>query len=87
MSWDVTTPYCLLLFHLSVLHIIYWKDLKLSGAALVMSLGILCTLCMNTMLHAVVLVLLASMVVSLVYIVTKVAIDSFYNREIQNPFL
>ena len=73
--------------HLSVLQIIYWKDVKLSGASLIVAVVILCTLCMNTVLHAVVLVLLASMVVSLVYIVTKVAIDSFYNREIRNPFL
>ena len=71
---------------LSVLNIIYWKDIKLSALSLIACLVTLLTLYLNTMIHTVVLVLLASMIVSLVFIVTKIAIDSFYNRPIKNPF-
>ena len=47
---------------------------------------VLLTLYVNTVLHTAILMLLAAMVVSLVYIVTKIAIDSLYNRQIVNPF-
>ena len=70
----------------AVLYIIYWHDLKLSVVALLTSLVVLATLCMNTMLHTIVLLLLSANVVSLLYIVIKIAIDSFYNRDIRNPF-
>lgn len=70
----------------TVLYIIYWRNVKLSALSLGMSLVILLTLHCNTLLHTTVLMLLASMVVALVYIVTKIAIDSFYNNPIVNPF-
>ncbi len=63
-----------------------WKDVKLSAVVLGVELIVLLTLTLNTFLHTVVLLLLSVLVVSLTYIVTKIAIDSFYNREIRNPF-
>ena len=51
-----------------------------------MDVVVLLTLTLNTFLHTIVLLLLSFLVVSLTYIVTKIAIDSFYNRNIQNPF-
>lgn len=71
---------------LTVLSILYWKDFKLSGLTLVMIKVILFTLCLNTVLHTIVLLLLAALLVSLLFIVTKIAIDSFYNKQIGNPF-
>jgi len=47
---------------------------------------VLLTLSLNTFLHTLVLLLLSFLVVSLTYIVTKIAIDSFYNRPVRNPF-
>ncbi|XP_019858093.1 PREDICTED: reticulon-3-B-like [Amphimedon queenslandica] len=72
--------------HPFVLNIIFWKDIKLSSLSLVVCLVTLLTLYLNTLLHTVVLILLAAMIVSLIFIVTKIAIDSFYNRQIKNPF-
>ena len=69
-----------------VLYIIYWHDLKLSAVMLGVCLVVLLTLTLNTFLHTIILLMLSFMVVSLTYIVTKIAIDSFYNREIRNPF-
>lgn len=72
--------------YLSVLSIIYWKDVKLSAISLAMSMVVLLTLYINTLFHSIVLMLLAGLIVSLVFIVTKMAVDSFYNKPIQNPF-
>ena len=69
-----------------VLYIIYWRDLKLSAVVLGVCLVVLLTLTLNTLLHTWVLLLLSFMVVSLTYIVSKVIIDSFYNKKVQNPF-
>lgn len=80
-SLDTLTPHTR-----TVLYIIYWKDIKLSAVILGVSLVILLTLTLNTFIHTLVLLLLSFMVVALTYIVTKVAIDSFYNKELQNPF-
>ncbi len=49
-------------------------------------LVVLLTLTLNTLLHTLVLLLLSFMVVSLTYIVTKISIDTFYNKEVKNPF-
>jgi len=65
---------------------IYWRDVKLSAVVLGVDLVVLLTLNLNTMLHTVVLFLLSFLVVSLTYIVAKIVIDSFYNREVKNPF-
>ena len=51
-----------------------------------MCLVVLLTLTLNTVLHTYVLLLLSFMVVSLTYIVSKVVIDSFYNKKVKNPF-
>lgn len=75
-----------LLLPLSVLYIIYWCDLKLSAVVLGVCLVVLLTLTLNTVLHTVILLLLSFMVVSLTYIITKVVIDSFYNKKVHNPF-
>lgn len=69
-----------------MLYVVYWKDVKLSAVVLGVELIVLLTLTLNTFLHTLVLLLLSILVVSLTYIVTKIAIDSFYNREIKNPF-
>ena len=60
--------------------------MKLSAVVLGVCLVVLLTLTLNTVLHTWVLLLLSFMVVSLTYIVTKIAIDSFYNKKVQNPF-
>ena len=70
----------------TALFVIYWRDMKLSAVILGVCLVVLLTLTLNTFLHTIVLLLLSFLVVSLSYIVTKVMIDSFYNREIKNPF-
>lgn len=72
--------------HPAVLYIIYWQEPKLSAVVLGVDMVVLLTLTLNTFLHTIVLLLLSFLVVSLTYIVTKIAIDSFYNRNIQNPF-
>lgn len=64
----------------------YWKDKKMSAIVLGMELVVLLTLTLNTFIHTTVLVLHSFMVVSLTYIIIKIAIASFYNREIRNPF-
>ena len=69
-----------------VLYIIYWRELKLSAVVLGVCLVVLLTLTLNTVLHTFVLLLLSFMVVSLTYIVSKVIIDSFYNKKVKNPF-
>ena len=65
---------------------IYWRDIKLSAVVLGIELVVLLTLSLNTLLHTAVLLLLSFLVVSLVYIITRIAIDSFYNKEAKNPF-
>jgi len=72
--------------HPFALYIIYWYNIKLSAVILGVCLVVLLTLTLNTFIHTIVLLLLSFLVVSLAYIVTKVAIDSFYNKEIKNPF-
>ena len=72
--------------HSPVLYIIYWRDVKLSAVVLGVCLVVLLTLTLNTLLHTWVLLLLSFMVVSLTYIVSKIVIDSFYNRKVANPF-
>jgi hypothetical protein len=72
--------------HPVALYIIYWRDLKLSAVVLGVCLVVLLTLTLNTVLHTWVLLLLSFLVVSLTYIVSKVLIDSFYNKKVQNPF-
>ena len=71
---------------LQVLYVIYWRELKLSAVVLGVCLVVLLTLTLNTVLHTYVLLLLSFMVVSLTYIVSKVVIDSFYNKKVKNPF-
>lgn len=70
----------------AVLYILYWCDVKLSAVVLGVCLVVLLTLTLNTVLHTWILLLLSFMVVSLTYIVTKIVIDSFYNKKVQNPF-
>ncbi len=70
----------------TVLYMIYWRDVKLSAVVLCVELVLLFTLTLNTLIHTLVLFLLSFLVVSLTYIVSKVVIDSFYNREVKNPF-
>ena len=70
----------------TVLYVIYWRDIKLSAVVLGVILMTLFTLSLNTFIHTVVLVQLSFLVVTLTYIVTKIAIDSFYNRDVANPF-
>ena len=70
----------------SVLYVIYWRDLKLSAVVLGVCLMTLLTLSLNTFIHTLVLIQLSFLVVTLTYIVTKIAIDSFYNRDMANPF-
>ena len=82
----VTTSVCVCACLFPVLYIIYWCDMKLSTVVLGVCLVVLLTLTLNTVLHTWVLLLLSFMVVSLTYIVTKIVIDSFYNRSVQNPF-
>lgn len=65
---------------------IYWRDIKLSAVVLGVCLMTLLTLSLNTFIHTLVLIQLSFLVVTLTYIVTKIAIDSFYNRDIANPF-
>ena len=82
---------CFSLFSLSiqrtVLYVIYWRDIKLSAVVLGVCLMTLLTLSLNTFLHTLVLIQLSFLVVTLTYIVTRIAIDSFYNKEdIGNPF-
>jgi len=72
--------------HYLALYVIYWYNIKLSAVILGVCLVVLLTLTLNTFIHTIVLLLLSFLVVSLAYIVTKVAIDSFYNKEIKNPF-
>ncbi|KAL5463751.1 hypothetical protein EMCRGX_G032680 [Ephydatia muelleri] len=72
--------------HPTILYIIYWRDVKFSAVVLGVCLVLLLTLMVNTVLHTFVLLLLSFMVVSLTYTVSKLAIDSFFNREIRNPF-
>jgi len=72
--------------HPFALYVIYWYNIKLSAVILGVCLVVLLTLTLNTFIHTIVLLLLSFLVVSLAYIVTKVAIDSFYNKEIKNPF-
>ncbi|CAI8045916.1 Reticulon-4 [Geodia barretti] len=72
--------------HPLVLYVIYWRELKLSAVVLGVCLVVLLTLTLNTVLHTYVLLLLSFMVVSLTYIVSKVVIDSFYNKKVKNPF-
>ena len=73
--------------HISaVLYVIYWRDIKLSAVVLGVCLMTLLTLSLNTFIHTLVLIQLSFLVVTLTYIVTKIAIDSFYNRDIANPF-
>jgi hypothetical protein len=66
--------------------VIYWRDIKLSAVVLGVCLMTLLTLSLNTFIHTLVLIQLSFLVVTLTYIVTKIAIDSFYNRDIANPF-
>ena len=70
----------------AVLYVIFWKDPKLSAVVLGGILVTLLTLTLNTFIHTMVLFLLSFLVVSLTYIVIKIALDSFYNRRIKNPF-
>ena len=70
----------------TVLYVIYWRDFKLSAVVLGVCLMTLLTLSLNTFIHTLVLIQLSFLVVTLTYIVTKIAIDSFYNRDIANPF-
>ena len=72
--------------HTAVLYVIYWRDIKLSAVVLGVCLMTLLTLSLNTFIHTLVLIQLSFLVVTLTYIVTKIAIDSFYNRDIANPF-
>ena len=60
--------------------------MKLSAVVLGVCLVVLLTLTLNTILHTCVLLLLSFLVVSLTYIVSKIVIDSFYNKKIKNPF-
>lgn len=70
----------------TVLYVIYWRDVKLSAVVLGVILMTLLTLSLNTFIHTLVLIQLSFLVVTLTYIVTKIAIDSFYNRDVANPF-
>ena len=74
------------LTYTAVLYVIYWRDIKLSAVVLGVCLMTLLTLSLNTFIHTLVLIQLSFLVVTLTYIVTKIAIDSFYNRDIANPF-
>ncbi len=60
--------------------------MKISAVVLGVDLLILLTLNCNTLIHTIVLFLLSFLVVSLIYIVAKIVLDSFYNREVKNPF-
>lgn len=69
-----------------VLYVIYWHDLKLSAVVLGVCLVVLLTLTFNTFIHTIVLLLLSFMVVSLTYIVARLAIDYYLNKSVDNPF-
>ncbi|XP_065919434.1 reticulon-3-like [Dysidea avara] len=69
-----------------VLEILYWRKPQKTGAMFGFTLLFLLAVGMNPFLHTVVLLLLASMVVSLLYCVGMVLWNSFYNRPVENPF-
>ena len=81
-----TISHSLACINSAVLYVIYWRDIKLSAVVLGVCLMTLLTLSLNTFIHTLVLIQLSFLVVTLTYIVTKIAIDSFYNRDIANPF-
>ena len=71
-----------------VLSIVYWDDWRQTVVVLgeCLLVWMLLTLTFNTFIHTIVVLLLSFLIVSLGYIVINVAIDSFYNKEIKNPF-
>ena len=76
----------LLLLLVLVLEILYWRKPHKTGAMFGFSLLFLLAVGMNPFLHTVVLLLLASIVVSLLYCVGMVLWNTFYNRPVENPF-
>ncbi len=69
-----------------MLYLIYWKDVKISAVVFGVDLLLLLTFNCNTFIHTIVLFFLSFLIVSMTYIVAKVVLDSFYNREVKNPF-
>ena len=76
-------PLCAHTMHSSVCDLLARHEAECSGAGILMTL---LTLGLNTFIHTLVLIQLSFLVVTLTYIVTKIAIDSFYNRDVANPF-
>ena len=69
-----------------VINILYWRNPQTTGAIFGFGLLFLFAVSLNPFIHTLVLLLLASMVVSLLYCVGMVLWNSFYNRPIENPF-
>ena len=69
-----------------VINILYWRKPQTTGAIFGFGLLFLFAVSMNPFIHTVVLLLLASLVVSLLYCVGMVLWNSFYNRPVENPF-
>ena len=66
----------------SISFVIYWLCAMTLGVCLV---WLLLTV-KYTFIHIIVVLLLFFLVFSFIYIIIKIAIDWFYNREIKNPF-
>ena len=69
-----------------VINVLYWRKPQTTGAIFGFGLLFLFAVSINPFIHTVVLLLLASLVVSLLYCVGMVLWNSFYNRPIENPF-
>ena len=73
-------------FFILVIDVLYWRKPQTAGAIFGFGFLFLFAVSINPFIHTVVLLLLASLVVSLLYCVGMVLWNSFYNRPIENPF-
>jgi len=75
-----------LIFFVLVINVLYWRNPQTTSTIFGIGLLFLVAVSMNPFIHTIVLLLLASIVVSLLYCVGMVLWNSFYNRPIENPF-
>jgi len=71
--------------HIPVLSVIYWQDMKVTGAILVVFPVVLFVLTRSTFIHTIVLLLLSLYGLFSGYIIVRISIDCFYMKEVKNP--
>ena len=71
--------------HIPVLSVIYWQDVKVTGAILAVLPVVLFVLTRSTFIHTIVLLLLSLYGLFSGYIIIRISIDFFYMKEVKNP--